>query len=313
MDSCSKKLDQIKVTIDEIKEDISKMKVKNNSNLNSMMDSMNMSQELVDKIKIIDQGINESLYKKYDSYNLDDDNDISPSLNGSATYEIRNTNPENKNKFTLPTPIDTTSMNLNNNQAQMLQKYQTEIDNLKATIASLEEDKKTLNKQLKDQKKEKEKLKEEIIKANQTNREILSKIMEYFSVSSPKELLSTLESIVSYVNNPQSKLKKELIAKMSNLYLTLAHPELEAKGEKVEVDVLWKWVKHLVDTYTKLMRDRERNLERLNEVQGVGDMYYQCFEEICQEFGLSSIEEIKAFIFELLSVNNINKKRANKN
>ena len=86
MDSCSKKLDQIKVTIDEIKEDISKMKVKNNSNLNSMMDSMNMSQELVDKIKIIDQGINESLYKKYDSYNLDDDNDISPSLNGSATY-----------------------------------------------------------------------------------------------------------------------------------------------------------------------------------------------------------------------------------
>ena len=141
MESCSSKLDKIKFTIEEIKGDMEKMKIKNEQTLNEMMNSMDINEKIINTINMIEETNNnsiesdketkEDLIRKYDTYELSEEKN-EPKLIDISDNNMSNTISENNSTYDYK--------GSNANYQKMTIKYQTEIAKLKAKMASMIKD-----------------------------------------------------------------------------------------------------------------------------------------------------------------------------
>ena len=201
--------------------------------------------------------------------------------------------------------------------------YLSEIDKLKKEIDDLKKNNDYLNNQLKEEQKKSEQLFSIQKAKDESENSILSEISHCLQVSSFEEILPKLNEIINYLNNnvnsntnkntsqdSNNKIRDELISKLQNLYLSLTGSN--EKKEEITIKILWRWIKHLINTVKQLALEKEKNIEMYQNMQEIDDCKEYC-EELISEFNLQSLDELKMFIDNLLKQNNINIMKQNDN
>ena len=138
---------------------------------------------------------------------------------------------------------------------------------------------------------------------------ILEKIKTYLKLNKIDEIYPKLTEIINYINknidekNPNNKARDELIKNIENLYRNLTND----KNENIELKILWRWVKHLINNIKKLLNEKEQNEQIYKELL-INDIYKNFCVELIDEYNLNNINELKEFIFDLLERNDTNRK-----
>ena len=193
--------------------------------------------------------------------------------------------------------------------------YQSELDRLKKEIMDLKKNNEFLQMQLKEEQRKNEQL-FSIQKAKDENENsILAEIAHCLQVISFEEILPKLNEIINYLNNNvninttknkkqegNNKIRDELISKLQKMYLSLTGSD---EKEEVTIKILWRWIKHLVNTVKQLALEKEKNIEIYQNIQEIDECKEFC-EELLSEFNLQSLEELKIFINTLLNQSNNN-------
>ena len=94
-----------------------------------------------------------------------------------------------------------------------------------------------------------------------------------------------------------------MIKNIENLYRNLTND----KNENIELKILWRWVKHLINNIKKLLNEKEQNEQIYKELL-INDIYKNFCVELIDEYNLNNINELKEFIFDLLERNDTNRK-----
>lgn len=308
MESCSCKLDKIKSTIEEIKGDMEKMKMKNERTLNEMMNSMDINEKIINTINMIEETNNnnnsiesekEDLFRKYDTYELREEKN-EPKLIDISTNTY--------NSYDNNSTVEYDYKGSNANYQKMTIKYQTEIAKLKAKMASMIKDNEEINAKIQKEQKRKEELTKKKEEKKKKEEMIIEEIKKYFDIKEEAEIVPKIESM-KVEERKDNKLREELIEKVRNMYIKLSGTN-ENKDE-IDIQILWRWIKHLMNTVNELQNEKEHNIEVLNDLMQ-NDQYHNYFAQIINDFKLKDIDELKLFIDELISINTINKKRVQK-
>ena len=242
--------------------------------------------------------------------------------------EAPNTKMSNQEKVDYNKQMDLYERNVQNNKNLMNMNqqipqnpennelYLSEIDRLKKEINDLKKNNEFLQVQLKDEQRKNEQL-FSIQKAKDENENsILAEIAHCLQVASFDEILPKLNEIINYLNNnvnsnvgknknedQNNKIKDELISKLQNLYLSLTGSD--EKKEEVTIKILWRWIKHLINTVKQLALEKEKNIEIYQNIQEI-DEYKEFCEDLISELNLQNLDELKAFLGNLLNQNNNN-------
>mgnify|MGYP002624564625 CR=1 FL=1 len=202
--------------------------------------------------------------------------------------------------------------NDNNDYNSSINKYQSEINKLKKEIESLENSNDILSNQLKEEEKRNEEL--NIIKneKEENDNSILLDISHCLQVNSFDEILPKLTEMINYLNkynnDENSKIKEDLISKLKSLYI--ATNDIKESKDNISIQDLWRWIKQLINNVKQLSVEKEKNEEIYK--QNNYEIYKNYCEKLIKEFGLNSFDELKFFINDLLTKNNLNKKRVEK-
>ena len=232
-------------------------------------------------------------------------------------------NIQNKDKQDYNKSMDMYERNIQNNnnilslnQPQNLNNelYLAEIDRLKKEINDLKKNNEILNSQLIEEQRKNEQL-FSIQKAKDENENsILGEIAHCLQVASFDEILPKLNEIINYLNNNvnsnntknknqegNNKIRDELISKLQNLYLSLTGSD--EKKEEVTIKILWRWIKHLINTVKQLALEKEKNLELYQNINEIDECKEFC-EDLMGELNLQSLDELKMVINNILNQNN---------
>ena len=204
-------------------------------------------------------------------------------------------------------------LNLNNNENEnQKNKYEEEINRLKEEIVNLENDNEILSSQLIEEEKKNEELHLLKNEKEENDNSILSDISHCLQVNSFDEILPKLTEMINYLtkynNDKTSKMKEDVISKLKSLYIITN--DSKKKKDNISIQDLWRWIKNLVEEVDELSLEKEKYEEIYN--RNNNDLYKNFCEKLIKEFGLNSFEELKFFINDLLTKNNINKKRVEK-
>ena len=195
-------------------------------------------------------------------------------------------------------------------------KYQNEIIKLKQQIKNLEEQNEILEIKINEEEERNSSLESHKKIKDKTNEEIIFQIQNYLNLNSKEEIIPQLKEMIIYIKensdsidfpNKEAKLRDELIEKLEGLYLTLTGSE-KKENENIEINILWKWVKHLVNILDELNQEKENNILIYQEINH-NDVYKNFCSEMLNEFILDSIENLKEYINNLLMESNINERR----
>ena len=203
--------------------------------------------------------------------------------------------------------------NINQVQNQNNEFYLAEIDRLKKELNDLKKNNDILSSQLKEEQKKNEQL-FSIQKAKDENENsILAEIAHCLQVASFDEILPKLNEIINYLNNNvntnatknknqegNNKIRDELISKLQNLYLSLTGSD--EKKEEVTIKILWRWIKHLINTVKQLALEKEKNIELIQNNQEIDEFKEFC-DDLMNDFNLQSLFELKMLIGNLLNQN----------
>jgi hypothetical protein len=232
-------------------------------------------------------------------------------------------NIQNQDKQDYNKSMDMYERNIQNNnnilslnQPQNLNNelYLAEIDRLKKEINDLKKNNEILNSQLIEEQRKNEQL-FSIQKAKDENENsILGEIAHCLQVASFDEILPKLNEIINYLNNNvnsnntknknqdgNNKIRDELISKLQNLYLSLTGSD--EKKEEVTIKILWRWIKHLINTVKQLALEKEKNLELYQNMNEIDECKEFC-EDLMGELNLQSLDELKMVINNILNQNN---------
>ena len=206
-------------------------------------------------------------------------------------------------------------LNLNNNENEnenQKNKYEDEINRLKEEIANLENDNDFLSSQLIEEEKKNEELHLLKNEKEENDNSILSDISHCLQVNSFDEILPKLTEMINYLtkynNDKTSKMKEDVISKLKSLYIITN--DSKKKKDNISIQDLWRWIKNLVEEVDELSLEKEKYEEIYN--RNNNDLYKNFCEKLIKEFGLNSFEELKFFINDLMTKNDLNKKRVEK-
>ena len=269
--------------------------------------NQNINSEEENKKTSIEDNLNR---KNKESDNDEFDNDNKENNNYLMNnFEKVEENFKNNNNQKLMTKI----LNLNNNKYDnQKSQYEEEINRLKQEIADLENDNEFLSNQLIEEEKKTEEL--HLIKnENEENdNSILSDISHCLQVNSFEEILPKLTEMINYLNkynnDKSSKIKEDTISKLKSLYIISNNSK--EKKDNIGIQDLWRWVKQLIEEVDELSNEKEKYEEIYN--RNNNDIYRNFCEKLIKEFGLNSFDELKFFINDLMTKNELNKKRVEK-
>ena len=253
---------------------------------------------------------NNLLNNKVDSPNdSDNNNSFEANDDNNNLNSLIKENKNNNNKVFRPKILNNNNTNDYNNS---INKYQNEINKLKKEIENLEKSNDILTNQLKEEEKRNEEL--NIIKneKEENDNSILLDISHCLQVNSFEDILPKLTEMINYLNeynsDENSKIKEELINKLKSLYIGTTDSK-ESK-DNISIQDLWRWIKQLINNVKQLSNEKEKNEEIYKKNNY--EIYRKYCEKLIKEFGLNSFDELKFFINDLLTKNNINKKRVEK-
>ena len=204
-------------------------------------------------------------------------------------------------------------LNLNNNINDVQKnQYEEEIARLKQEISNLENDNDILSTQLIEEERKNEELHQLKNEKEESDNSILSDISHCLQVNSFEEILPKLTEMINYLtnynNDKKSKMKEDIISKLKSLYIITN--DSKEKKDNISIQDLWRWIKQLIEEVDELSLEKEKYEEMYNK--NSDDVYKNFCEKLIKEFGLNSFDELKFFINDLMTKNDLNKKRVEK-
>ena len=196
-------------------------------------------------------------------------------------------------------------------------KYQNEISKLKEEIKTLEEENEILETEITEEEQKNYYLQSNKFIKDKNDEEIILKIKNFLNLDNKEKIISQLKEMINYIKknydsiefpNKEAKLRDELIEKLEGLYITLTGNN---NFENLEINIIWKWIKHLVNVLDELNEEKEKNIKIYQQINE-NDKYKNFCSELLNEFNLNSIENLKDYINSLLMENNINERRVEK-
>ena len=285
------------------KEDIEINNKKNliyEQNINNF-DDINKKTNMNNNYEEIKDNFDENIYKDINVINNDLDN------NNNKSYLKKNIN--NNQKFMTKILNLNNNDNINNNQKSQ---YEEEIARLKQEISNLENDNDILSNQLVEEERKNEELHQLKNEKEENDNSILKDISHCLQVNSFDEILPKLTEMINYLTNyntdKNSKMKEDIISKLKSLYIITT--DSKEKKDNISIQDLWRWIKQLIEEVDELSLEKEKYEEMYNKNNN--DIYKNFCEKLIKEFGLNSFDELKFFINDLMTKNDLNKKRVEK-
>ena len=195
---------------------------------------------------------------------------------------------------------------------EMMYNYQKEIENLKQQIETLQSNTDVLKSKLQSEKIRYTQLIQMNEEKNNDNEMILNKIAEILQVNSIQQIFPRINEILFKLNSKEgnfnnqindkneNKIRDELIQKLKGLYITLTN---SPPNENIEIKNLWRWIKSLIHTVKQLALEKEMMNNQNMRINN--DEYKNFCITLIQENYLQNLDELKAFINELLLRKNI--------
>ena len=269
-------------------------------NINNF-DDINKKTNLNNNYEEIKDNFDENIYKDINVINNDLDN------NNNKSYLKKNIN--NNQKFMTKILNLNNNDNINNNQKSQ---YEEEIARLKQEISNLENDNDILSNQLVEEERKNEELHQLKNEKEENDNSILKDISHCLQVNSFDEILPKLTEMINYLTNyntdKNSKMKEDIISKLKSLYIITT--DSKEKKDNISIQDLWRWIKQLIEEVDELSLEKEKYEEMYNKNNN--DIYKNFCEKLIKEFGLNSFDELKFFINDLMTKNDLNKKRVEK-
>ena len=313
----TQKIELLKHTIEELRNDIEKIK----------------------KVKffvLFNQKSNKYSNENNNYLNQIENNDENDNVI-KTTYQCENSGDEEQNFFmnknNIKKNIKSKSYNnifLNNkklNEIELINnkkipnnkkiKYQNEISKLKEEIKNLEEENEILETEITEEEQKNYYLQSNKFIKDKNDEEIILKITNYLNLDNKEKIIPQLKEMINYIEknydsiefpNKEAKLRDELIEKLEGLYITLTGNK---NLENNEINIIWKWIKHLINVLEELNEERENNIKIYQQINE-NDEYKNFCSELLNEFNLNSIDNLKDYINSLLMENNINERRIEK-
>lgn len=176
---------------------------------------------------------------------------------------------------------------------------------LKKEIKNLQTQNIFLNAQINEQEAEINSLQSDIIAPSP----IIDKINEYMQssgdTSSP---MHYMEKISSDYNEVIAK--EEFVNGLKTLYLS--QNNINSDPKEIDIKTIWRWVKQLVSSVNELNIENEKIVDEINIASQNQQNYMNYCNELIQNLGLNTVEELKRFINELILKKNIDNKRVHK-
>ena len=209
-----------------------------------------------------------------------------------STPILYNTNEVNKNE---EDNIDNEDIILN----YKINKIQQEIDNIK------EKNELLLNNLIK------EKDRNISLKSCETDIEqILLEISKYLEVNNYEEIPNKLSEMINYLadnnNIKEINAKNEFIKNLRELYKKY---NIEEKNEKINIKILWGWIKCLINNNKKIKNEIDENTILLQNIEKKNIFYKNNCEEIMNIYELKNISQLDEFIKRLINKSNVYRKR----
>ena len=241
----------------------------------------------------------------------------SPVLDSNVKKNIKEKhfNPDSTNINIIDINNDSKSyVNINSKEDEMLN---DEIEQLKKEIVAMQANNNILLNKLKEEKNRNSSLiaynKNENFPSDEELQNILTDMANYLQVTSFDDIVPKLKEMIQYLNeniyekNDKNNLKNEFISKLKELYLSLNGKK--DKNETISIKVLWRWIKHLINTYKSLLIEKEKKDEILKNMEKKENYYKECCEELMNKYNMKNLEQLNKFIEELIKKNNMNKRR----
>ena len=192
-----------------------------------------------------------------------------------------------------------------------------EIEKLKQEIISMQANNNILLNKLKEEKNRNSSLiafnKNENFPSDEELQNILTDMASYLQVNSFDDIVPKLKEMIQYLNvniyekNDKNNLRNEFISKLKELYMSLNGKK--DKSEAISIKVLWRWIKHMINTYKSLLIEKEKKDEILKNMEKKENYYKECCEELMNKYNMKNLEQLNKFIEELIKKNNMNKRR----
>ena len=196
----------------------------------------------------------------------------------------------------------------------MIYNYQKEIENLKQQIETLQSNTDILKSKLQSEKIRYSQLIQMNEEKNKDNELILNKIAEILKVNSIEQIFPKINEILyklnnkennnnnnnnnnKYIDKKENQIRDELILKLKSLYITLTD---SSPNEDIDIKSLWRWIKNLIHTVKQLALEKEM----MNNKNNNNDEYKIFCLQLIQQNYLKNLDELKAFINQLLMRNN---------
>lgn len=241
----------------------------------------------------------------------------SPVLDSNVKKNIKEKhfNPDSTNINIIDINNDSKSyVNINSKEDEMLN---YEIEQLKKEIVAMQANNNILLNKLKEEKNRNSSLiaynKNENFPSDEELQNILTDMANYLQVTSFDDIVPKLKEMIQYLNeniyekNDKNNLRNEFISKLKELYLSLNGKK--DKNETISIKVLWRWIKHLINTYKSLLIEKEKKDEILKNMEKKENYYKECCEELMNKYNMKNLEQLNKFIEELIKKNNMNKRR----
>lgn len=253
----------------------------------------------------------------------------SPILDSSVKKGIKEKDYNHISKNIIDMNSNDTNENINNINGKINNKSYTniiskedemlnyEIEKLKQEIVSMQANNNILLNKLKEEKNRNSSLiafnKNENFPSDEELQNILTDMANYLQVNSFDDIVPKLKEMIQYLNeniyekNDKNNIRNEFISKLKELYLSLNGKK--DKNDTVSIKVLWRWIKHLINTYKSLLIEKEKKEEILKNMEKKENYYKECCEELMNKYNMKNLEQLNKFIEELIKKNNMNKRR----
>ena len=192
-----------------------------------------------------------------------------------------------------------------------------EIEKLKKEIVAMQANNNILLNKLNEEKNKNSSLiafnKNENFPSDEELQNILTDMASYLQVNSFEDIVPKLKEMIQYLNvnlyekNDKNNIRNEFISKLKELYLTLN--DKKDKNDTITIKVLWRWIKHLINSYKSLLIEKEKKDEILKNMEKKESYYKECCEELMNKYNMKNLEQLNKFIEELIKKNNMNKRR----
>ena len=136
-------------------------------------------------------------------------------------------------------------------------------------------------------------------------------ISKYFEVNNSEEIPAKLFEMINFLsdfnNINENEARNDFIINLKELYKK--NNNIQDKKEAINMKILWRWIKYLLNSNKKIKNEIDKNTILLQNIEKKNIFYKNNCEEIMNIYDIKSLNQFDEFVHGLINKNNIYRKR----